>query len=79
MAVLVGAWVAGSAEVQAAIGTPEAIQQLVEEDFEAYYSSDAAAGFAAQVWTNNAWISALVLIAGSSRRGAGRSTVGTGE
>lgn len=62
--VLVGAWVAGDRQVQASLGTPEAIAQLVEQDFEAYYSSDAAAGFAAQVWTNNAWVSALVLIAG---------------
>jgi uncharacterized membrane protein SpoIIM required for sporulation len=65
VAVLTGAWVAGTPGVQAAIGTPEAIRQLVEEDFEAYYSSDAAAGFAAQVWTNNAWVSALVLVAGA--------------
>lgn len=65
VAVLVGAWVAGDPRVQAAVGTPEAIRQLVEEDFAAYYSSDAAAGFAAQVWTNNAWVSALVLIAGA--------------
>ena len=65
VAIAVGAWVAGNAEVQAALGSPEAIRQLVEQDFEAYYSSDAAAGFAAQVWTNNAWVSALVLIAGS--------------
>ncbi|MDH4016310.1 MAG: stage II sporulation protein M [Actinomycetota bacterium] len=62
---LVGAWVAGDPAVQAALGTPEAIRQLVDEDFAAYYSSDAAAGFAAQVWTNNAWVSALVLIAGA--------------
>ena len=60
-----GAWVASSPAVQAALGTPEEIRQLVEEDFAAYYSSDAAAGFAAQVWTNNAWVSALVLIAGA--------------
>jgi uncharacterized membrane protein SpoIIM required for sporulation len=61
---LTGAWVARNPEVQAAIGTPEAIRQLVTEDFEAYYSSDAAGAFAAQVWTNNAWVSALVLVAG---------------
>jgi uncharacterized membrane protein SpoIIM required for sporulation len=65
VAVLMGAWVAANPDVQAAIGTPEAIRQLVEVDFEAYYSSDAAAGFAAQVWTNNAWVSALVLVAGA--------------
>ena len=64
VAVAVGAWVAGDPQVQASLGTPESIRQLVEEDFEAYYSSDAAAGFAAQVWTNNAWVSALVLVAG---------------
>jgi len=61
----VGAWVTRNPEVQAALGTPAEIRQLVEEDFAAYYSSDAAAGFAAQVWTNNAWVSALVLIAGA--------------
>ena len=65
VAVAVGAWVASTPAVQASLGTPEAIRQLVEEDFAAYYSSDAAAGFAAQVWTNNAWVSALVLIAGA--------------
>ena len=65
VALLVGAWVAGSPTVQAAMGTPEEIRRLVEEDFAAYYSSDAASGFAARVWTNNAWVSALVLIAGS--------------
>jgi uncharacterized membrane protein SpoIIM required for sporulation len=65
VALLVGAWVAGNPQVQAAIATPEQVRQLVEEDFAAYYSSDAAAGFAAQVWTNNAWVSALVLIAGA--------------
>lgn len=64
VALAVGAWVARDPAVQAALGTPEAIRQLVEQDFEAYYSSDAAAGFAAQVWTNNAWVSALVLVAG---------------
>jgi uncharacterized membrane protein SpoIIM required for sporulation len=65
VAVAVGAWVAGSPQVQAALGTPEEIRQLVEQDFADYYSSDAAAGFAARVWTNNAWVSALVLIAGA--------------
>ncbi len=65
VAVAVGAWVAGDPRVQAALGTPEQIRQLVDEDFAAYYSSDAAAGFAAQVWTNNAWVAALVLVTGA--------------
>lgn len=65
VAFLTGIWVAHSPQVLASIGTPEEIRQLVEQDFADYYSSDAAAGFAAQVWTNNAWVSALVLIAGA--------------
>ncbi|HEX6886535.1 MAG TPA: stage II sporulation protein M [Candidatus Nanopelagicales bacterium] len=65
VALLVASWVARDPAVQAAIATPEEVRRLVEEDFAAYYSSDAAAGFAAQVWTNNAWVSALVLIAGA--------------
>ncbi len=65
VAVVVGSWVAMTPAVQASLGTPQEIRQLVEEDFAAYYSSDAAAGFAARVWTNNAWVSAMVLIAGA--------------
>ena len=62
---LAGAWVAGDPAVQASLGTPEEIRQLVEEDFEDYYSSDAASAFALQVWTNNAWVSAFALIGGA--------------
>ena len=65
VAVATGAWVAANPLVQASMGTPEEIRQLVEQDFEDYYSSDAAGGFAAQVWTNNAWVSALVLVGGA--------------
>lgn len=64
LGLIVGAWVASDPQVQASLGTPADIRQLVEQDFEAYYSSDAATGFAARVWTNNAWVSALVLIGG---------------
>ena len=53
------AWVAGNPEVQASIAAPEEIRQLVERDFEDYYSSAPAGSFAAQVATNNAWVSAL--------------------
>lgn len=61
---LVAAWVAGSPEVQASIAAPEEIRQLVERDFEAYYSSNPAGSFAAQVWTNNAWVAAVCLVSG---------------
>jgi uncharacterized membrane protein SpoIIM required for sporulation len=59
-----GWWVAGSPHVQASIGAPEQIRQLVEHDFEDYYSTHPAASFAAQVWTNNAQIAAAALILG---------------
>lgn len=57
-----GAWVAGNPDVQAAIGTPDEITQLVEHDFADYYSENPAASFAGRVWTNNAWLSAQVVI-----------------
>lgn len=61
---LVAAWVVGNPEVQASIAAPEEIRQLVERDFEAYYSSNPAGSFAAQVWTNNAWVAATCLVSG---------------
>ena len=33
-------------------------------DFERYYSEYAASHFAAQVWTNNAWVAALCIALG---------------
>ena len=59
-----GVWVAATPAAQAAIGSRQEIRQLVDNDFENYYSEHAAAGFAAQVWTNNAWISALCFVLG---------------
>ena len=48
---------------QSLIG-PEQVDQLVNEDFENYYSEYAASHFALQVWVNNAWVSALCLALG---------------
>ncbi|WP_067130345.1 stage II sporulation protein M [Microtetraspora malaysiensis] len=62
VAYVMGAWVAGNPDVQAAVGTPEEIRQLVEHDFADYYSENPAASFAGQVWINNAWVSAQVII-----------------
>jgi uncharacterized membrane protein SpoIIM required for sporulation len=61
VATVVGAWVAGDPQVQAAIGTPEEIRRLVEHDFADYYSEHPAASFASQVWINNAWVSLQVI------------------
>ncbi|HEX4813404.1 MAG TPA: stage II sporulation protein M [Nonomuraea sp.] len=60
----VGWWVAETPEVQATIAAPEQIRQLVEKDFESYYSSAPAGSFAARVFTNNAWVAALSLALG---------------
>ncbi|MFF4775647.1 stage II sporulation protein M [Microtetraspora fusca] len=62
VAYVMGAWVAGNPDVQAAVGTPEEIRRLVDHDFADYYSENPATSFAGQVWVNNAWVSAQVII-----------------
>ena len=58
VAVLIAVWVAGSPDVRSALGTPEELDQLVNHDFEAYYSENPAGSFALRVWTNNSWVAA---------------------
>lgn len=60
----IGAYVATNPDVQSALAPPAAVKQLVEQDFENYYSSAPAGSFAARVWTNNAWIAALSIAFG---------------
>ena len=64
VALAVGWWVGTHPQVQAAVASREEIRQLVQNDFEGYYSQHAASSFAAQVWTNNAWVSALCIAFG---------------
>ncbi|NUW30104.1 stage II sporulation protein M [Nonomuraea sp. SMC257] len=59
---VMGAWIAGDPQVQAAIASPDQIKQLVEHDFADYYSENPAASFAGRVWINNAWVSAQVIV-----------------
>lgn len=68
VAALVGVWVATHPEVQASVATAEEIKQLTQPggDFETYYSSEPAAAFAANVWTNNALLTFAALILGVS-------------
>lgn len=63
---LMAAWVAGDPQVQASIAAPDEIRALTEPggQFESYYSSEPAASFAAQVWTNNAFLAAGCLVLG---------------
>ena len=59
-----GGWIAGSPEAQLAVAPPEVVQRLVTEDFESYYSSNPAQDFAAQVFTNNAFVAAQSILFG---------------
>ncbi|WP_027942245.1 stage II sporulation protein M [Amycolatopsis taiwanensis] len=63
---LLGAWIATDPQVQASIAAPEEIRALTQPGggYESYYSSNPAASFAAQVWTNNAWVAATCLFLG---------------
>jgi uncharacterized membrane protein SpoIIM required for sporulation len=56
--VIIGIWVAGNPEVQAAVGTPSEIEHLVNHEVADYYSENPAASFALQVWTNNSLVAA---------------------
>lgn len=65
VATAIGAWVARSPDVVAALSSPEDLRRLVDEDFARYYSSNPAGSFAFKVWTNNAWVAALSLVGGA--------------
>ena len=47
-----------------AVVSPEWIDATVRSGFESYYESGAPQNFAAAVWTNNAWLSAISLAGG---------------
>jgi uncharacterized membrane protein SpoIIM required for sporulation len=57
-------WLLDNPNVQQSLLSPAEVDQLVNEDFEGYYSEYAASHFAFQVWVNNAWVSALCLALG---------------
>jgi len=63
---VLAAWIAVTPDVQATIAAPDEIRAMTRPggEFETYYSSSPAASFAAQVWTNNAWIAAGALVLG---------------
>src|SRR5699024_9327984 len=54
--VATGLWAFGNPEALSQMGTPQEREQYASQAFEAYYSNFPAPDFAAQVWTNNAWI-----------------------
>ncbi|MCX4685823.1 stage II sporulation protein M [Kitasatospora purpeofusca] len=63
---LVAWWVAGHPEVRNSLGAPDALREMTRPGgaYEAYYSDRPASSFAAQVWTNNAWIAVQCLLYG---------------
>src|SRR3954454_5370204 len=63
---VIAVWVARDPNVRAAIATPDELNALTKPGGEAetYYSTGPAASFAAQVWTNNAWVTATCLFLG---------------
>ncbi|WP_109508492.1 stage II sporulation protein M [Nocardioides speluncae] len=57
-------WLLEHPRVEQSLLSPEQVDQLVNEDFENYYSEHAATSFATQVWVNNAWVAALCIALG---------------
>ena len=57
-------WLLEHPIVEQSLLSPGEVDQLVQHDFENYYSEYAASHFAAQVWVNNAWVTALCLALG---------------
>ena len=61
LAAVIGWWIGTHPEVQSSIAAPSELRDLTRPggEYETYYSSHPAASFAAQVWTNNAYVAAL--------------------
>ncbi|NEW38342.1 stage II sporulation protein M [Nocardia cyriacigeorgica] len=62
----IGGWVAESDSARSVLGIPKNTEAVTAPGgaFETYYSEHANEAFAAQVWTNNAWVSAIALFTG---------------
>ena len=57
-------WLLDHPNVEQTLLSPRDVDQLVNNDFSGYYSQYAATHFAAEVWTNNVWVTALCLAFG---------------
>jgi len=58
------AWLLEHPRVEQTLLSEEAVDRLVNHDFENYYSENPASHFATQVWVNNAWVAALCIALG---------------
>jgi uncharacterized membrane protein SpoIIM required for sporulation len=59
-----GTWVAQDPRMLASLGDDASLKQYAEHDFVAYYSESSESVFAAQVWSNNAWLAAQCIALG---------------
>lgn len=57
-------WLLQHPAAEQSLMSPAEVDQLVNHDFEDYYSTYASSHFALQVWINNAWVTALCLALG---------------
>jgi uncharacterized membrane protein SpoIIM required for sporulation len=57
-------WLLDHPDVEQTLLSPRQVDQLVNHQFSGYYSQYAATHFAAEVWTNNVWVTALCLAFG---------------
>jgi uncharacterized membrane protein SpoIIM required for sporulation len=64
IALALGVWVGTNPDVQRSLLPSDEVRDLVNHQFADYYSAHPAHDFAAQVWTNNAWVCAEVLVGG---------------
>jgi uncharacterized membrane protein SpoIIM required for sporulation len=63
-AFLYGAWLSANPALLLNFGSESQLQQYADTEFVGYYSDNAEASFAGQVWTNNAWIAAQCIAFG---------------
>jgi len=63
-ALLIGWWFLSHPQLESTLMSPSEIDKLVNTDFAHYYSEFAATHFAAEVWTHNAWLTALCIALG---------------
>jgi uncharacterized membrane protein SpoIIM required for sporulation len=64
VAFVTGWWFLSHPQFESTLMSRAEIDKLVNTDFEHYYSEFAASHFAAQVWTHNAWLTAICIAFG---------------
>ena len=63
-AVVMTWWMLEHPSIESSLASPAQIEEMVNHDFEDYYSEYAAQSFAFRVWTNNFWLAAACIALG---------------